>query len=592
MSDHLEVKIVLQHRILQGANQSGVPQRVATVYINGKEHRVYAPSEAKGDALDWLPHFTVRQLVDFNSEEEVHGSLRVLALKVVKEELASEKEAGARPGLLGPEEFAGMTDKQLHEVKMGAEPGSNYWEWATAEQQERARKARSGLPTTTLGAREKDTSLPAGLYGPKEFAAMTDEQLHQVKMGSEPASNYWQWATAEQQERQRKAQPGVLRTTAAPPTRESVRWDFFISHANEDKEEIAGPLANALREDGWAVWYDEFSLRLGDSLRESIDRGLAASRFGIVILSPHFFAKHWTKQELNGLATREVSAAKVILPVWHKVGFEEVREYSATLADRVAVGTDKGLKHVVERILDAATAAPTSVTSSARGGDLIFGESVYWKRKDSEMEGPYCPNCYDDKHKQIHLTPGATKGTYRCGVCGNSFATEAYNPKPVRRLSFRGRRPKPETDLSQPRPAAHTPAVLTAPLPDVRVEARVTVAGHRFPRFGVPPQTVLAVIVSNHSPIAVYIENVRLALSNGGKLFFPRDAVTEDSNMRRALQPGDSFSFMMPPREIFRLASDAGAEPVYAFAVDAIGREYKSTEASLKAALDALRGPG
>ena len=134
------------------------------------------------------------------------------------------------------------------------------------------------------------------------------------------------------------------------------------------------------------------------------------------------------------------------------------------------------------------------------------------------------------------------------------------------------------------------PDVLTAPIPDVRVEARVAVAGHRFPRFGVPPKTVLAIVVANHSPVAVYIENVCLALSNGKQLVFPRDAVTDDSNTRRALQPGDSFSFMMPPDEIFRLASDAGAEPVYAFAVDAIGREFKSTEASLRAALGALQG--
>jgi len=130
-------------------------------------------------------------------------------------------------------------------------------------------------------------------------------------------------------------------------------WDIFISHASEDKEAIARPLADALIARGLAVWYDEFSLKLGDSLRESINRGLERSRYGVVILSPHFFEKHWPRQELNGLATREVNGNKVILPVWHKVGFNEVREFSPTLADRLAVGTDKGLEHVVRRILDA-----------------------------------------------------------------------------------------------------------------------------------------------------------------------------------------------------------------------------------------------
>jgi hypothetical protein len=48
--------------------------------------------------------------------------------------------------------------------------------------------------------------LPPGLWGPKEFAGMTDEELYQVKMGSQFGSNYWTMATAEQEERQRKRQ--------------------------------------------------------------------------------------------------------------------------------------------------------------------------------------------------------------------------------------------------------------------------------------------------------------------------------------------------------------------------------------------------
>jgi hypothetical protein len=129
-------------------------------------------------------------------------------------------------------------------------------------------------------------------------------------------------------------------------------WDVFISHATEDKDAIAQPLAEALRGKGLRVWYDDFSLKLGDGLRQSIDRGLARSRFGVVILSGYFFEKHWPQQELNGLATREVNGAKVILPVWHGVGFTEVRNYSVTLADRLAVQTKDGLVRVVEKVME------------------------------------------------------------------------------------------------------------------------------------------------------------------------------------------------------------------------------------------------
>jgi hypothetical protein len=99
------------------------------------------------------------------------------------------------------------------------------------------------------------------------------------------------------------------------------------------------------------VWYDEFSLKLGDSLRASIDYGLANSRFGVAVLSHSFFARHWPVQELNGLATREVNGKKVILPIWHKIGFEEVRDFSPTLADRFASASDVGVEKLVEDII-------------------------------------------------------------------------------------------------------------------------------------------------------------------------------------------------------------------------------------------------
>jgi len=139
-------------------------------------------------------------------------------------------------------------------------------------------------------------------------------------------------------------------------------WDVFISHAWEDKEDIAGPLAEALRRKGLRVWYDEFTLTLGDSLRRSIDRGLAQSRYGVVILSPHFFAKEWTQYELDGLVTKEVSSGKTILPVWHNITREDVSRFSPTLADKLAVSTGKGLNAVVEEILRALRVPTPPVT--------------------------------------------------------------------------------------------------------------------------------------------------------------------------------------------------------------------------------------
>ena len=72
---------------------------------------------------------------------------------------------------------------------------------------------------------------------------------------------------------------------------EFFKWDAFIGHASEDKDDFVRPLADGLKKRGLSVWFDECELKVGDSLRESIDRGLRRSRFGIVVISPHFFEK-------------------------------------------------------------------------------------------------------------------------------------------------------------------------------------------------------------------------------------------------------------------------------------------------------------
>lgn len=131
---------------------------------------------------------------------------------------------------------------------------------------------------------------------------------------------------------------------------ENMNWDFFVSHASEDKDSIAGPLANALKNEGFRVWYDQFSLTLGDSLRRSIDKGLSKSKFGIVILSPDFFNKEWPQKELDGLTAREIAGVKVILPVWHNVSQKDILNYSPILADKLGVSTSKGIDSVVLEI--------------------------------------------------------------------------------------------------------------------------------------------------------------------------------------------------------------------------------------------------
>jgi hypothetical protein len=142
--------------------------------------------------------------------------------------------------------------------------------------------------------------------------------------------------------------PGLVRNEVPPPTETGGEThDVFISHASEDKDEFVRPLANALINEGLNVWYDEMTLKIGDSLRQKIDKGLANSRVGLVILSPSFINKGWTNYELDGIVTRTVSGEQILLPIWHNITKQQVIEFSPSLADKVARST---ATHTIEEI--------------------------------------------------------------------------------------------------------------------------------------------------------------------------------------------------------------------------------------------------
>jgi hypothetical protein len=135
-------------------------------------------------------------------------------------------------------------------------------------------------------------------------------------------------------------------------------WDVFVSHASEDKDEVARPLAKGLEAGGLSVFFDEWSVKVGDSLRREIDRGMAESRFGVIILSHQFFRKQWVQRELDGLTTLEVNSGMQILPVWHGVTQKEVASFSAPLGDKSALLTSNGIDHVIQAILRVVRAGP------------------------------------------------------------------------------------------------------------------------------------------------------------------------------------------------------------------------------------------
>ncbi|MFE2067353.1 toll/interleukin-1 receptor domain-containing protein [Streptomyces sp. NPDC059467] len=187
-------------------------------------------------------------------------------------------------------------------------------------------------------------------------------------------------------------------------------WDVFISYASEDKDEVALPLSVALRRAGLRVWLDRQEIRVGDSLNDKINEGLANSRFGVVILSPAFLAKSFPRKELNGLsAIEDATGAQSIIPVWHRIDGTVLARHAPLLADRLAANTDDGIPTVTTQILDAVADTHTALSPLRLLGNLLGGDA------DGEAVGEFLAFHPDLMHRTLHSQPGTERWSVHLG---------------------------------------------------------------------------------------------------------------------------------------------------------------------------------
>lgn len=156
-------------------------------------------------------------------------------------------------------------------------------------------------------------------------------------------------------------------------------YDVFISHATEDKDFVRD-LAEILRGSGVKVWYDEYELKVGDSLRQKIDDGLARSKFGAVVLSPSFFQKNWTQYELDGLTARQMSGERVILPIWYRLTKDELLKYAPSLADIVALNSSIQTREEI-----AAEIANKVNGGTSLSGNMSLGSAISMQVSNSTL---------------------------------------------------------------------------------------------------------------------------------------------------------------------------------------------------------------
>ena len=150
--------------------------------------------------------------------------------------------------------------------------------------------------------------------------------------------------------------------SALTPLRESVEKqasldlrDIFLCHAWDDRQGAAKELHDLLESRGVKVWFSEKDVGLGVPLLRAIDKGLAKSRIGIVLVTPALLRRLPTE----GIAEKELSAllaGERLIPIVHDTTFEALREISPLLASR------SGLSTIEEPMADVAAKLAELVT--------------------------------------------------------------------------------------------------------------------------------------------------------------------------------------------------------------------------------------
>lgn len=139
------------------------------------------------------------------------------------------------------------------------------------------------------------------------------------------------------------------------------KLDLFILHVAEDSD-VAQALAERLIARGALVGYDEFAVTVNADLMSLLKRGIELSQCGIVILSPALLSKQWSSDEVDALfATKDDS--QLLLPVWHRLTYWQVRKRLPFTANRLAATTSAGMDQLVDQLERTVRAKVENVAS-------------------------------------------------------------------------------------------------------------------------------------------------------------------------------------------------------------------------------------
>lgn len=141
----------------------------------------------------------------------------------------------------------------------------------------------------------------------------------------------------------------AIETTAA---KQPDLRDVFLCHAWDDRLDMAKKLHDLLEAAGVKVWFSEKDLGLGVPMMRAIDKGLAASRIGLVLVTPALLAR-LPKESVADKELSALLAGNRLVPIVHGTTYEELRNVSPLLASRTGLSTSEdSLEQIASKIAE------------------------------------------------------------------------------------------------------------------------------------------------------------------------------------------------------------------------------------------------
>lgn len=128
--------------------------------------------------------------------------------------------------------------------------------------------------------------------------------------------------------------------------------DVFLCHAWGDRKEAAKELNDLLVASGVKVWFSEKDLALGVPMMRAIDKGLANSRIGLVLVTPAMLER-LPKESVADKELSALLAGNQLIPIMHNATYEDLRNVSPLLASRSGLDTaEDSMAVVAEKIAE------------------------------------------------------------------------------------------------------------------------------------------------------------------------------------------------------------------------------------------------